>query len=890
MSAEDRRPRSRAERVISAMIRLFPFDFRADYGRDLEQTFRVQHREARREKSVGAWFALWGDVLRDVAMTAPREHLAILRQDTGYALRALRRAPVFAVSAVLTLALGMSAMTAMIAVMNAVMFRPLPVERPEELISISNQTGDPFGLSYPDLQDYRARTDVLVDAIGYAPRPGAINVDGTSDRITMELVTDNYFSMLGVMPAAGRLIQPNEGRVRGDAPVLVLAHAYWVARFGGDPSVVGRLARINGRPFTIIGVTSPSFRSTESLVRISAFVPAWMYDVFSDAPAALSRFEDRNARMFTVLARLKPGVSLAEARAALDVRAAALARDFPLTHKDVSLRVVPETHTRPTPQFGAALRVASTVLAGLAALVLLITSANVANLLLARGASRGREVALRSALGARRGRIMRQFLTEGMTLALLGAVVAIPIVIAAMRALMALVAGVSSVVVIDPDFSVDLRVIGAVLVMAIGSGVVAGLAPAIWACRADPGQMVKSGARAGLDRSSGRLRGALVVVQVALSLALLVCGGLLVRSLGHARNVHLGFEPDGMFLSSVIPGPRYDAGNRLAFYQNVRAKITSLPDVEQAAWISLPPLGIIGEIAQVTPDVKPADPDWRPPIASEVDVSPDYFTTAHVRLVQGRGFEERDSVTSTPVVVINETLAAMFWPNQNPIGRTLTADGRTLEIIGVVQNGKYRNINETPQPAIFNALHQTTPSLATLAVRTARPSPALASTIRQVIRQIDPDVSVFDVRSMTTHLDNGMAFFVYRVGAFMTSLFGAMGMLLAAVGLYGTISYHVSQRTQEIGVRMALGACAADIIRDVLSHGGRFAVLGIAAGAALSAALAQLLQGVLLGVSSLDPLTYLAVAGMLVAICLMASFIPARRATALDPLKALRAE
>jgi len=890
MSAGGRRPRSRAERVIGALVRLFPFDFRADYGRDLEQTLRTQHRDARREKSAGAWLTLCSDVLRDVTMTAPREHLAILRQDAGYALRALRRAPIFTVSAVLTLALGMSAMTAMIAVMNAVMFRPLPVERPEELISISNQTGEPFALSYPDLQDYRSRTEVLADALGYSPRPGAINVDGTTDRVTIELVTDNYFSLLGVTPAAGRLIQPNEGRARGDAPVLVLAHTYWVSRFGRDPSVIGKVARVNGRPFTIIGVTSPSFRSTESLVRISAFVPAWMYDVFSDTPVALSRFEDRSARWFSVLARLNPGVSLAEARAALDVRAAALARDFPATHKDVVLRVVPETHTRPTPQLGASLRVASTVLAGLAALVLLITSANVANLLLARGASRGREVALRSALGARRGRIMRQFLTEGMMLALLGALVAVPIVIAAMRALMTFMAGVSSVAAIDPDFSVDLRVIGAVFVMAIGSGVVAGLAPALWACRADPGEMVKSGARGNTDQSSGRMRGALVVVQVALSLALLVCGGLLVRSLDHARDLNLGFEPDGMFLASVMPGPQYGAANRLAFYENVRATIASSPDVEQAAWISFPPLGIVGEIAQVTPDAKPTDPDWRPPIANEVDVSPDYFATAHVRIVQGRGFENRDGLAGPPVVVINETLAAMFWPNQNPIGHSLTADGRTLEVIGVAQNGKYRSISETPQPAIFNALHQTTPSIATLAVRTTRPSPALAATIRQVIRQVDPDVSVFDVRSMTTHLDNGMAFFVYRVGALMTSLFGAMGMLLASVGLYGMISYHVSQRTQEIGLRMALGARAADIIRDVLSHSGRFALMGIAAGAVLSAALAQLLQGVLVGVSSLDPLTYLAVAGMLVAICLIASFIPARRATVVDPLTALRAE
>jgi putative ABC transport system permease protein len=547
------RKSSWADRIFRGVVRLFPFDFRSDHGPDLEQTLRMQHLEARREGSIGALFRLWLDVIRDVVTTAPREHLAILRQDVGYALRALRRAPVFAISAVLTLAIGTSAITGMVAVLNAVMFRPLVVDRPEQLISISNRTGLGFHVSYKDFQDYRAETSVLSDATGYVARVATLNVSGSSERVTLELVTDNYFSMLGVQPAAGRLIQPNEGRAPGDAPVVVLSYEYWRSRFGADPSVVGRSVRLGSQPFTIIGVSSRSFRGTESLLRVSAYVPAWMIDSFVSFGPRQSEFEDRSVRTFAVLGRLKPGVSLEQARAVLEVRAGLLARDYPATHKDVALRVVPETHTRPTPEAGGFLRVAGTALAALAAVLVLITSANVANLLMARAVSRSREVALRAALGARRGRIARQFLTEGVTLALFGAVVAIPVAMLATTALRNFVANASAAVTFDPDFGLDIRVLAAMLVMAIGAGVVAGLAPALAACRADLGARLKSGARGAPDRSGGRMRNVLVVAQVALSLTLLVTGGLFLRSLGAARQIDLGFEPQGILLATTAP-------------------------------------------------------------------------------------------------------------------------------------------------------------------------------------------------------------------------------------------------------------------------------------------------------------------------------------------------
>jgi predicted permease len=883
--------RSWTDRVFRAVVRVFPFDFRSDHGRDLEQTLREQHREARREGSIISLFNVWLDVARDVLTTAPREHFVILKQDVSYALRALRRAPIFAISAVLTLAIGMSAITGMAAVLNAFLFRPLAVERPEQLISISNQSRLSHYVSYKDFQDYRAETAVLSDAIAYVPRIATLSMSGRSERITLELVTDNYFSMLGVQPAAGRLIQPNEGRAPGEAPVVVLSYEYWQSRFNGDPSIVGRSVRLGSHPFTVIGVSARSFRGTESLLRVSAYVPFWMVDSFMNWVENQPIFEDRSVRSLTVLGRLKPGISLEQARAALVVRAARLGRDYPDVHNDISLRVIPETHARPNPYLGGFLRIAATVLAGLAGVLVLLTSANVANLLMARAASRSREVALRAALGARRGRLARQFLTESVTLALLGGVVAIPVVMLATTALRSFLSNATSTIAFDADFGFDVRVLATLLVMAIGAGVVAGLAPALAVCRADLGTRLKSGGRGMGDGSGGGIRSALVVVQVALSLTLLVSGGLFVRSLDRARQIDLGFEPEGVLLATTAPSLQgYDFQKRLAFYAAARDRIVALPGVEQASWIQFPPLGIIGEAAEVAPEPRPADPDWRLPLASEADISPEYFETARMQLIEGRVFDARDRAGNTPVVIINQTLAQQLWPGQSPLGRTLIADGNRVEVVGVVQNGKYINVGEAPRGAIFRPVAQTSPVSATAAIRTSGSPIDLARAVRQALAEADPEVSVYDVRPMTEHLDNGNAFFPFRLAAFMTSLFGGMGVLLASIGLYGMIAYHVSQRTQEIGVRMALGARGSDIIRDVLARGGRFAAFGIGIGMVLAAGLAQLIKGLLLGVSPFDPVTYLTVVALLVTICLIASFAPARRATTVDPLVALRAD
>ena len=422
------------------------------------------------------------------------------RRDIQHALRSLRRAPVFAGAAVLTLAVGLTAVIAIFAMLNAFMFRPMPVDRPEELVSIG--TGPdrhvplPHGISFRDLQDYRQDRATFVDLLGYNLDVAGLNVDNVTERITMYSVTDNYFTLLGVQPAIGRLIQPNEGRARGDAPVIVLTHEYWQSRFARDPSIVGRAVRLNGRPFTVIGVTPQSFDRAHSLLPASAYVPLWMHDDLASDSAFGSILESRESHQMWVLGRLQPGVSLAQARAALDVKASALARAYPATNQGFSLIVIPETHARPNPNIGPFFRVAAMAFAGLAALLLLITSANVTNLLMARAVAREREVALRAALGAGRGRLVRQLLTESVLLAVLAAVVALPLIVQALNLVAQGMASTTSIATIRPDFSLDARVLGA------GGAVGAGRGCRVGACAGGHGHAHGS-QRSGEGRRTG---------------------------------------------------------------------------------------------------------------------------------------------------------------------------------------------------------------------------------------------------------------------------------------------------------------------------------------------------------------------------------------------------
>jgi putative ABC transport system permease protein len=892
------RPRSRADRLFTALLRALPSEFRGDYGREMTQVFHAQHDEARSEGTAVTMLRLWLETLQDLVATAPREHFAILKQDVGYALRTLRGAPAFSIAAVATLALGIGATTGLITVLNALLFRPLPVVHPEELASVATLDHHielPHGLSYRDLQDYRQDNAAFSDLIGYEPTGVALTADGGSERIAVELVTGNYFSGLGVAPALGRLITPAEGRAAGDAPVMVLAYDYWRVRFAGDPAVVGRSVRVSGHPVTIVGVAARTFDSTEPLLKISAYLPISMSDII-DPPTTRehSTLEARDQHGMRVLGRLRPGVSLDQARAAMTVKTAALARQYPDTNKDVSLLIVPETSARPEPSTGPWFRVAAGVFTLLAALLLTITSANIANMLLARAAARGREVAIRSAIGARRGRLVRQLLTEGVVLAAIGGALAIPTASIISGAFVRGVNGFAGEIPLRIDLGFDWRVLTAAALVACASGLLAGLAPAVYAFRADTNALLKTGGRthaASVDRSV--VRRTLIVGQVAVSLALLVTGGLFMKSLERARHLDLGFRQDHLLLADTQPAMNgYDTTQRLAFYRRARERVAGMSQTQSAAWISTPPFASDLSDAKVFVEGRPEASTGGAPISFLVRVSPEYFATAAVPIVSGRGFTDRDDDAHPQVMMVNQTLARQLWPGEDPIGRRarLAKDGPLVEIVGVVRDGKYIFVWETPRPMIFRPLDQETPGSATLIVRTAGSPTDVAGEIRSQIRATDPDVLVTGMRSMTAHLDQGNAFVIFRMAAILSGFFGLMGLLLASVGLYGVIAYHVAQREHEIGVRVALGARPADIIRQVLARAVRLAAVGAAVGILLTAPVARLVGPLLLGVSPFDPQTYGGVTLVLVSVAIAASLVPALRAVSVDPVECLRAE
>jgi len=884
--------RSRASRLFRGLLRVFPIDFRVEHAREMEQVFHAQRQEARREGTTRALVWLWIDTVQDLLTTAPRQHAAMLRQDLGYARRTLRRTPAFTATAILTLAIGISGSASIFTIINAFLFRPLPVDRPGQLVSIATR-GDrhiemPHGVSFRDLQDYAALTDVFDGLLGFQPAGAWLNTGNRIDRVVLEAVTENTFALLGVSPAFGRMLAPADTSL----PVVVLEHDYWRTHFNADTSVVGRSIRVNGQVFTVVGVAAETFHGIESLLRVSAFVPLSVIDrIGSDPAAAPSLFEARDRHELSVIGRLKPGVDLGQARAALAAKVEVLAAQYPMTNKGVSLLVVPETQARPVPQNGPMFHVAAAGLSALAALLLLITSANVANMLLARAASRGREMALRAALGARQGRIVRQLLTESVVLAGFGSTAA---VVLAMVTAAAMEYGIESLAFEVPlrvDFGVDWRVLCATLGVAAVAGIITGLAPALHTRRADVNSLLKTGGRTHEGVGGGRLRSVFVVAQIAVSLVLLIVGALFVRTLNHARSVDLGLRTDSVLLTKVDLSQLTTGPHRATYYREARDRVAALPGVRSVAWISGLPFGFDQGQTVLQPEGTEALSQAQLPVSFKVSVTPQHFGGVGPTIVSGRPFDARDSAESQPVAIVNEALARQQWPGENPLGKRLrlAEANERVEIVGVAKDGKYILLWESPRAMLFRPLAQDSPAKATLEVITAGAPTDLATAVRLTLQAVDADVPAYGMQSMSDYLEHGQAFLIFRIGALLTGVFGVLGLVLASIGLYGVVAYDVTQRTHEIGVRMALGALHVDILREVLSRAARFAVSGTVLGLVMAAGLARLLQVMLVGVSPFDPLTYAATALLLVAICLFASFVPARRAATTSPLEALRA-
>jgi predicted permease len=825
--------------------------------------------------------------------------MSTLLQDLRYAARMLLKSPGFAAVAVLSLALGIGANTTIFSVVNALLFRPLPVKDAHRLVVLATKDhhGEfPHGLSYPDYLDYQGQKEVFSDLMAYMPAPVKLSREGHAERIWIEMVTGNYFSMLGVDAIRGRTFLPEEGQTPRAHPVMVLSYGCWQRRFGSDPSVVGKTVSLNGHPFTVVGIAPERFPGTEALFAADAYVPLMALEQMMPGDEDLLNQRDRHA--FRVMGHLQPGVSLDQAGKAVSTLARHLEQEYPKTNKGVALTVIPETKARPEPSTVDLIPRIAVVFMALVGLVLLIACANVANLILARAITRQKEIAIRSALGAGRARLIRQLLTESVLLALLGGTAGLLLSLWTTDLLSAIKLPVDAPLRLD--LPMDWRVFAFTLLLAFLTGVVSGLAPAFQASRPNLNEALKEGGRrAGVISGRYPLRSILVVSQVAVSLLLLICSGLFIRSLQSAQKIDLGFRTENLLLVSVdVSLQGYDKKRGKLFYQQMVDRVKTLPGVRSASLARLVPLGYESDAIDVfTEERASTAKEARLAIPYNI-VGLDYFKTIGTPFLRGRDFTERDGEESAPgVVIINETMARRLWPGQDPIGKRFKVDRTNhlyeMEVIGVVKDSKYVFLYEEPRPFMYFVMSQMPQNYQapiTLHIHTADKPTSFVAAVREQIRTLDANLPIYDVTTMAAHIRDGKAFLPARLGASLVGAFGLLGLVLAVVGIYGVVCYFVAQRTHEIGIRMALGARPRDVLRLVVGQGMILVLIGVAIGLATCFGVTRVLSSLLYGVSATDPATFAGISLLLAGVALLACYIPARRATKVDPMVALRYE
>jgi predicted permease len=802
--------------------------------------------------------------------------------DLRYSVRMLVKNPGVTGAAVLSLALGIGANATIFTWTKAVLLDPLPgVPAAERMfvLAASARDGDNRSFSYPNFRDIRAsaRTfdTVLQDEVGLSVSDGR-----QADRAFGMLVSGNYFDVVGARPILGRTFVAAEDQTPGAAPVMVISYAYWQRRFGGDPSVVGRSVQVNDRPYTIVGVTPAEFMGTALGLSVDAWLPMMQQPELQPQG---SRLELRGSGWAQALVRLKEGGTLAAANAELDTIRAHLEREYPV-NAGWRLAIVPVSNS----PWGApfALRPVLLVLAGVVAAVLLIACANVANLLLSKAVGRRREIAVRLSLGAGRARVVRQLLVESLLLATLGGAAGLVIAWWSAGLLMAFVPPV------DIPINLGLRVDGVVLAFTAAASLVAGLlfglAPALHATSPVLTQVLREeSGRASSGAMRQRFRNALVVAQVALCLILLVGAGLFLQSLRRAQVLQPGFDPDHVVMASFDVFPAgYDRVRGLAFQQRVLDRMRALPGVEGAALARTIPLGFSGNSSTglVIDGYQPKKDEEI--VITYNNVSDGYFETLRIPVVRGRAFTQRDVAGSPRVAIVNETMARRYWRDGNPVGRHVASGGERIEVVGVARDGKYRSLNEAPRPYMYFPLPQTYRSDVKLHVRSNAETGAMLSAIREAFRELDADLPITETMPVSDHLKQ--AVFAQRIAATLLAIFGALALTLAAVGLYSVMAYAVSQRTHEMGIRLALGASPSALRRMVVTGGMKVAAIGLAIGALGAAAVSRLLTSLLNGVSPSDPLTFAVVVATLALVAFIAALVPARRASLVDPIVALR--
>jgi putative ABC transport system permease protein len=811
-------------------------------------------------------------------------------RDVRFAVRSLLRSPAFTAIAVLTLAIGIGANTAIFSVVYSVLLRPLAYKDPEQLISMraaySATDAQDIPASQPEYHDYLQGVSALQDLA--AVYPISINLTGLGEpqRIQASVVSDNYFRLLGVRPAMGRDFTPDDDRGQ-IGYVVIISHQLWQNRFGGDPGVIGKTVRLDDDPMTIIGIMPRGFRHV--LESGASPMEVW-------APIAMDNpdpefLNSRNARVYDLIGRLKPGRTVEDASTELAVLTARLREQYP--------QVYPAGqgwHPVAQPlaeQVVGDVRPALLVLLGAVGFVLLIGCANVANLLLARATVREREIALRTALGSSRGRLVRQLLTESLVLAILGGGLGLLLAAWGSSALGRLVA---LYLPRAGEIELSLPVLGFTAFLIIMTGVVFGIMPALQASRADLQGVLKDSGRGSAGAPRTRMRATLVVAEVAVALMLLAGAGLMLRSFQRLMAVEYGFDPDRLLtLQMWLPVPNERSQGRFqthaqrrSFYDRALAAVQAVPGVRDAALISRLPLRGSND-ARLMIEGRPSGPD-EPPVTAEARlVSPNYFSTMGIPVLSGDGLSDLADSVRDRRVLVNRTMAEKYWPGADPAGRRIRfgSDGPWLTVVGVVGDVRQIGLSEPPREEFYSSYRAVTPQEMSMVVRTGEDDPErLGAPVTAAIRSADPEQPVFGVMSMERLIENASA--ERRISMVLLLVFAGMALLLSAIGIYGVMAYTTTQRRHEIGIRLALGAGTPDVLRLVVGQGMRLVLVGLAAGLLGAWLLSRALASQLYGITAQDPLTYASVALLLGSVALVATWVPARRATRVDPMVALR--
>jgi macrolide transport system ATP-binding/permease protein len=807
-------------------------------------------------------------------------------QDVRFGLRQLRRSPGFSILAILCLTLGIGANAAVFSWIEGILFRPYPsVTHQEQLLAITGTArgeSEPTAISWPDLVDLQ-RNCKLFDAFIVTKIMGTtLSVGERAEVTTGSIVSANYFDAIGVHPILGRGFEPGENSGRNAHPVTVISYQLWQGRFRGDPQIIGKTQRLNSVPHTIIGVAPEGFYGTFVGWAMQFWVPASMEEIFE---AGGYKLEDRGARWIEAYVRLKPGVTRAQAQQEISAAAKRLETDYPATNRGRGIKLWPLWQT-PFNNAGTLLPTLEIMLT-VVAFVLLIACANVGNLLLVRSFARRHEMTVRLAIGAGRSRLLKQLLTEGLTLSAFGAAGGLLVAHWCRHALVLLFPARGGVAMHLPG-EIDWRVLALSAAVCLIATLLVGLVPAMQTGKIDLAEALKTES-AGVVGGRGRawIRSGLVVMQVSLSFVLLVGAGLLMQSLQKIRTSSTGFSTHGVLDTAVNLVPAgYDAQRAQSFQDDLINRVNQLPGVESVAFGRMTPLSYASfSSTAIALDGYQPPPEEQPVILYN-EVGPDYLATMGIPLVSGREFTRADNEKAALVAVVNETMAARYWHGRNPIGQRIQVKGRWMQVVGVARDSKYESVRETPKPFFYVPLRQNFSPGAALIIRTPLSPETMATALAREVHALDPNLALYEVITLQQQVDRSTS--PQLVAVTLVGVLGGLALLLAAIGLYGVMSYAVSQSTRELGLRMALGAGASNLLRLVLSRGLALTAGGVILGAAVAFGLTRLLGSLLYKVSPRDPLVFGSAFAVMMAVALAACFLPAWRATRTDPVRALR--